>query len=122
MQKSDVILRVIVCFLFRKLRFLSSKPAENSSSCSVTESSGAYSLLFLFYCIVTVVFPDLIDMKYPNRSSSSKKKHANKIEIDFNSLIAQGLQRDRDKEAKKQEKKERRRRAQKAAGGPKDLL
>ncbi len=61
-------------------------------------------------------------MKFPNRSSSSKKKHANKIEIDFNSLIAQGLQRDRDKEAKKQEKKERRRRAQKATGGPKDLL
>ncbi len=70
----------------------------------------------------SVVFPDLIDMTFPNRSSSSKKKHANKIEIDFNSLIAQGLQRDRDKEAKKQEKKERRRRAQKATGGPKDLL
>ncbi len=62
-------------------------------------------------------------MKFPNRSSSSKKKHTNKIEIDFNSLIiAQGLQRDRDKEAKKQEKKERRRRAQKATGGPKYLL
>ncbi len=68
------------------------------------------------------MFPDLIDMKFPNRSSSSKEKRTNKIEIDFNSLIAQGLQRDRDKEAKKQEKKERRRRAQKAAGGPKDLL
>ncbi len=68
------------------------------------------------------VFPDLIDMKFPDRSSSSRKKHTNKIEIDFNSLIAQGLQRDQDKEAKKQEKKERRRRAQKAAGGPKDLL
>ncbi len=68
------------------------------------------------------VFPDLIDMKFPDRSSSSRKKRANEIEIDFNSLIAQGLQRDRDKEAKKQEKKERRRRAQKAAGGPKDLL
>ncbi len=68
------------------------------------------------------VFPDVNDMKFPNRSSSSKKKRTNKIEIDFNSLIAQGLQRDRDKEAKKQEKKERRRRAQKAAGGPKDLL
>ncbi len=46
------------------------------------------------------VFPDLIDMKFPDRSSSSRKKHANKIEIDFNSLITQGLQRDRDKEAK----------------------
>ncbi len=68
------------------------------------------------------VFPDLIDMKFPDRSSSSRKKPANKIEIDFNSLLAQGLQRDRDKEAKKQEKKERRRRAQKAAGGPKDVL
>ncbi len=41
-------------------------------------------------------------MKFTDRSSSSRKKHANKIEIDFNSLIAQGLQRDRDKEAKKQ--------------------
>ncbi len=69
-----------------------------------------------------VVFPDLIDVKFLNRASSCKKKRTNKIEIDFNSLIAQGLQRDRDKEAKKQEKKERRRRAQKAAGGPKDLL
>ncbi len=68
------------------------------------------------------VFPDLIDMKFPDRSSSSRKKHANKIEIDFNRLVAQGLQRDRDKEAKKQEKEERRRRAQKAAAGPKDLL
>ncbi len=47
-------------------------------------------------------------MKFPNRSSSSKKKRTNKIEIDFNSLIAQGLQRDRDKEAKKQEKERRR--------------
>ncbi len=68
------------------------------------------------------VFPDLINMKFPDRSSSSRKKHANKIEMYFNSLVAQGLQRDRDKEAKKQEKKERRRRAQKAAAGPKDLL
>ncbi len=74
------------------------------------------------YSVYVDVFPDVNDMKFPNRSSSSKKKHTNKIEIDFNSLIAQGLQRDRDKEAKKQEKKERRRRAQKAAGGPKDLL
>ncbi len=41
------------------------------------------------------VFPDLIDMKFPDRFSSSRKKHTNKIEIDFNSLIAQGLQRDR---------------------------
>ncbi len=48
-------------------------------------------------------------MKFPDRFSSSRKKHTNNIEIDFNSLIAQGLQRDRDKEAKKQEKKERRR-------------
>ncbi len=66
-----------------------------------------------------VVFPDLIDMKFPNRSSS-KKKHTN-YSIQIKSLIAQGLQRDRDKEVKKQEKKERRRRAQKATGGPKDL-
>ncbi len=48
-------------------------------------------------------------MKFPDRSSSSRKKRANKIEIDFNSLITQGLQQDRDKKAKKQEKKERRR-------------
>ncbi len=68
------------------------------------------------------MFPDLIDMKFPDRSSSSRKKRANKIEIDFNSLITQGLQRDRDKKAKKQEKKERRRRAQEGSGGPKDLL
>ncbi len=79
-------------------------------------------ILYGWSFIETQVFPDLIDMKFPDRSSSSRKKRATKIEIDFNSLITQGLQRDRDKEAKKQEKKERRRRAQKAAGGPKDLL
>ncbi len=60
-------------------------------------------------------------MKFPDRSSSSRKKHANKIEIDFNSLIAQGLQRGRDKEAKKQEKKESRRRRN-AGGGPRRQL
>ncbi len=61
-------------------------------------------------------------MIFPDRSSSSRKKRANKIEIDFNSLITQRLQRDRDKKAKKQEKKERRRRAHEGSGGPKYLL
>ncbi len=61
-------------------------------------------------------------MKFSDRSSSSSKKRSNKIEIDFDSLIAQGLQRDQDKKAKKQEKKERRKRAQERAGGPKYLL
>ncbi len=61
------------------------------------------------------VFPDLIDMKFPDRSSSSRKKHTNNIEIDFNSLIAQGLQRDRDKEAKN-------RRRRNAGGGPRRQL
>ncbi len=69
--------------------------------------------------MITEVFPDLTDMKFPDRSPSRRKKRSNKIEIDFDSLIAQGLQRDRDKKAKKQEKKERRKWGQKAAGGPK---
>ncbi len=51
-------------------------------------------------------------MKFPDRSSSSRKKRTNKIEIDFNSLIAQGLQRDRDK----------RPRSRNAGGGPRRQL
>ncbi len=47
-------------------------------------------------------------MQFPDRSSISSKKRSDKLEIDFEGLIAQGIQRDQDKKDKKQEKKEHR--------------
>lgn len=44
------------------------------------------------------------------------------IEIDLNDLLAQGVRRRRDKEAKKQERKERRKWTKKGVAGPKDSL
>ncbi len=71
----------------------------------------------------TVVLPYLSDMQFPDRSSAGvSKKRSDKIEIDLNDLLAQGVRRHKDKEAKKQERKEHRKWTKKGIAGPKDSL
>lgn len=67
--------------------------------------------------------PDSTDMQFPDRSSKKNvKKRLDKIEIDFDDFLVQGIQRNWSRELKKQEKKEHRRRAQERARGPEDHL
>ncbi len=60
-------------------------------------------------------------MQFPDQSSiGNGNKRPDKIEIDFDDFIVQGLQRNWSRKVKKQEKKERRRRAQKGNGESKN--
>ncbi len=62
-------------------------------------------------------------MQFPDQSLiGNGNKRPDKIEIDFDDFIVQGLQRNWSRKVKKQEKKERRRRAQKGNGESKNPL
>ncbi len=62
-------------------------------------------------------------MQFSDQSSiGNGNKRPDKIEIDFDDFIVQGLQRNWSRKVKKQEKKKRRRRAQKGNGESKNPL
>ncbi len=62
-------------------------------------------------------------MQFPDRSSAwSNKKRLNKIEIDLNDLLEQGVRRCQDKEVKRKEWKERRKYSKKGSARSEDPL
>ncbi len=70
-----------------------------------------------------VKISDLLDTQFPDGSSvGTSKKRSDKIEIDLNDLLAQGVRRRQDKEVKKQEQKERRKCSKKGTARPEDPL
>ncbi len=71
-----------------------------------------------------LVEPDgLFNRQFPDRSSvKANKKRSDKIEIDLNDLLAQGVQRRQEKEAKKQEWRGCCKWIKEGIAGPKDCL